>query len=189
MRATILAVILAAAPATAQHADAPYAGLDGREVASLSPDDLAELRRGGGWGLALPAELAGVPGPAHLLELAGEIGLDPAQVAAIEAERDAMRAGAIEAGARLIEAERALDAAFRDGPPDEAALRRLVEGAAAARGALRLVHLSSHLAMAEVVRPDQAARYARLRGYGLDPCAEVPEGHDPAMWRRHQGCQ
>ena len=47
----------------------PYAGLEARAIKSLSAADVQELRRGGGWGLALPAELNGVPGPAHLLEL------------------------------------------------------------------------------------------------------------------------
>lgn len=31
----------------------PYAGLDKRAITSLSEADIAELRRGGGWGLAL----------------------------------------------------------------------------------------------------------------------------------------
>lgn len=36
-----------------------------------------------GWGLALPAELSGQPGAAHLLELRDELGLSDAQVTAI----------------------------------------------------------------------------------------------------------
>jgi hypothetical protein len=27
-----------------------------------------------------------------------------------------------------------------------------------------------------------------LRGYAEDPCLAVPEGHDAAMWRKHNGC-
>ena len=42
------------------------------------------MRRGAGWGLALAAELNGVPGPAHLLELKDQIGLSAEQVRAIE---------------------------------------------------------------------------------------------------------
>ena len=69
--------------ANSSHAS-PYAGLETRTIKSLSEADIEELRRGGGWGLALPAELNGVPGPAHLLELKNEIGLSPEQIAAIE---------------------------------------------------------------------------------------------------------
>ncbi len=50
-----------------------YAGEENREIKSLSADDIDELRNGGGWGLAKAAELNGVPGPAHLLEMKKEI--------------------------------------------------------------------------------------------------------------------
>ena len=173
----LAAFAIAADPAAGQHDGAghaggaggppgtlsPYAGEAEREVAGLSAEDLAELRRGGGWGLALPAELNGVPGPAHLLEMGDAIGLSAEQAAAIGAIEEAMRRDAMAAGARLIEAERALDAAFRDGVPNGAALRRRVEKAGAAQARLRLVHLAAHLAVAEVVSPEQAARYARMR--------------------------
>ena len=185
------------APALAQHAHGgsrgaassqPYAGQQRREIKSLSADDLAALRRGAGWAMAIPAELNGVPGPTHLLELRDEIGLDEEQVAAITAVRDRMREGAIAAGERFIEAERALDAAFAEGVPSADDLARLVREAGEARTALRLVHLSAHLETPPVLRPEQTARYNALRGYAPDPCANVPEGHDPTMWRRHNGC-
>ena len=63
----------------------PYAGFEAREIKSLSEQDLEELRRGGGWGLALPAELNGRPGPAHLLELEEELNLSASQIKAISA--------------------------------------------------------------------------------------------------------
>ena len=200
--ATVLAAFFVVAgatsitPALAQHAhdssqavaSQPYAGLQTREIKNLSADDLTELRRGGGWGMAIPAELNGVPGPAHLLELRDEIGLDEGQVAAITAVRDRMREGAIAAGERFIEAERALDAAFAGGVPDADELDRLVREAGEARTALRLVHLSAHLETPPVLRPQQTARYNALRGYAPDPWDNVPEGHDPTMWRQHNGC-
>ena len=61
-----------------------YAGQESRATKSLSPDDISELKRGGGWGLAKAAELNGVPGPAHLLELKDEIPLNAAQVLKIQ---------------------------------------------------------------------------------------------------------
>jgi Spy/CpxP family protein refolding chaperone len=182
------AALPASAQHTADHAPSPYAGEQTREIASLSNDDLAELARGGGWGLARAAELNGVPGPTHLLELAEQIGLDAEQRAAVTAIRDEMRAEAIAAGKRFVEAERALDAAFTNGVPNAATLAGLVTEAGEARADLRLVHLSAHLRTTPLLTPDQIERYAVLRGYADDPCDSVPEGHDATMWRRHNGC-
>ncbi|WP_210163128.1 hypothetical protein [Salinarimonas rosea] len=177
------------ASAMAQHASpSPYAGAERRAIKSLSQEDLDELRRGGGWGLALAAELNGVPGPAHLLELKDAIGLTAEQVAAIEAIHAQMRSEARAAGERLIAAEAAIEAAFRAGGLDVGTLRGLVADAEAARADLRFVHLSRHLSTPPLLTADQIAAYAAARGYGSDPCAAVPEGHDAAMWRRHNGC-
>jgi Spy/CpxP family protein refolding chaperone len=192
--ACALALTLAAPLALAQHhghsgRHSPYAGMETREIKSLSPADIEELRRGGGWGLALPAELNGVPGPAHLLELKAELGLSPDQVAKIEASFAAMKAEAIPAGERLIAAERGIEAAFASGRLDAARLRELVMDAEKARAELRVIHLARHLEMPPLLTSAQIARYKVLRGYAADPCAAVPAGHDPAMWRRHNNCK
>ncbi len=187
-----LACLVMAMPlgAVAQHqGQSPYAGMEDREIKSLSAEDIADLRAGRGWGLALAAELNGVPGPAHLLELREEIGLSPEQVSAIEAIFAAMQAEAQAAGERLIAAEAAIEAGFRAGGLTPEALRDLIDTAAEARAELRFIHLSRHLETPPLLTADQIARYADLRGYGAaDPCATVPEGHDPAMWRRHNTC-
>lgn len=150
----------------AAHMDAsPYAGMQERRIKSLSESDLDELRRGGGWGLALPAELNGVPGPAHLLELRDETGLSPYQVAAIETLFETMQTDAIAAGARYIAAEDAIETYFADGRSDTATLRDLLADAADARAALRFSHLSSHLAARDLLTRAQIDRYNRLRGY------------------------
>ena len=52
-----------------------YAGEEKREIKSLSETDIEELKNGKGWGLAKAAELNGLPGPAHLLEMKEEINL------------------------------------------------------------------------------------------------------------------
>ena len=70
----------------------PYAGMQNRAVKSLSDNDIKELRRGGGWGLALAAELNGMPGPAHLLELKDQSG----GLGQAEAEAELERAVAME---------------------------------------------------------------------------------------------
>lgn len=167
----------------------PYAGMETREIKSLSEQDIADLRRGAGWGLALAAELNGVPGPAHLLELKNEIALSADQVSAIEAIFAAMQAEAQAAGERFIAAEAAIEEAFREGELTPDALRALIDTAEAARAELRYVHLSRHLETPPLLTAEQIARYNDLRGYGAtDPCDAVPAGHDPAMWRRHNGC-
>lgn len=188
-----LALAHAFAPAIAPAQDrsghaSPYAGFESRAIKSLSEADLEELRRGGGWGLALAAELNGIPGPAHLLELREEIQLSAGQVTAIRQILDQMRTEAIVAGARLIESEEAMEAAFRAGDLDDAGLRALIAEAEAARAELRFIHLSRHLSTPPLLTVEQIARYGALRGYGSDPCANVPEGHDAEMWRRHNNC-
>ena len=171
-------------------ARSPYADERGREIASLSAEDVAELRRGGGWGLARAAELNGMPGPIHLLELAEELELDPGQVREIRALYEAMRARAVPAGETLIEREAALDALFRSGAVDAASLGAAVRAAGDARAALREVHLAAHLATPALLNEAQRRRYDELRGYAseTDPCENVPAGHDATMWRRHNGC-
>jgi alpha-acetolactate decarboxylase len=168
----------------------PYSGMESREIKSLSAEDIEDLRAGRGWGLALAAELNGVPGPSHLLELKDRIGLSPEQVAAIEVIFAAMKSEAQAAGERLIAAEAAIEAAFRTGNLTPVALRDLIDTAATARAKLRYIHLSRHLETPPLLTAAQISRYNDLRGYGAaDPCTNVPKGHDPAMWRRHNNCQ
>lgn len=179
-----------AAAAQHQHAThTPYAGLQNRPIKSLSPADIQELQRGGGWGLALPAELNGMPGPAHLLELQAQIPLSPEQVAKTQTMFNEMQAQAIPAGARLIAAEAALEAAFASGEVSDTVLRQRLAEAEAARTELRFIHLSQHTKTTAFLRPEQIQRYNILRGYATDPCANIPEGHNPEMYRRHMGCE
>ena len=166
----------------------PYAGQESRTIKSLSAEDLAELRRGGGWGLAKAAELNGMPGPAHLLELKDQIHLTPEQVSAISAIVTDMRATAIAEGERLIAREEALETAFRNGSVTDLSLQGLLSEIGQARMALRYVHLVAHLKTRPLLTHDQIAQYNALRGYAGDPCTNPPEGHDVNMWRKHNGC-
>ena len=167
----------------------PYAGMQNRAIKSLSDNDIKELRRGGGWGLALAAELNGMPGPAHLLELKGQIPLTPDQVAKTQALFDDMRKAAIPAGERLITAEAAVEAAFAAGTVDKSSLRHLLTEAESARTELRFIHLSQHFKTVQFLTPEQIKRYNILRGYAEDPCKNIPAGHNPEMYRRHMGCK
>ncbi|TDW25235.1 hypothetical protein EV128_119107 [Rhizobium azibense] len=90
---TIAVVLLSnAAFATEQHQHhtmSPYTEETGRQIKSLSEADIDELMRGGGWGLAKPAELNGYPGPSHLLAMKNEIGLTQEQVHRVHIRRHA----------------------------------------------------------------------------------------------------
>jgi Spy/CpxP family protein refolding chaperone len=162
--------------------------MQNRVVKSLSDDDIKELRRGGGWGLALAAELNGMPGPAHLLELKDQIPLTDDQVAKTQTLLNDMRQAAIPTGERLIAAETALEYAFAKGAINEASLRGLLAESESARSELRFIHLSQHFKTVQYLKPEQIKRYNILRGYSEDPCKNIPAGHNPAMYRRHMGC-
>ena len=162
--------------------------MQSRAIKSLSESDIQELRRGGGWGLALPAELNGMPGPVHLLELKDQIPLATDQVPQIQVLVDEMRKAAIPAGERLVAAEAAIEAAFAGGSIDEGSLRRLLADAELARTEIRFIHLSQHYKAAKILKPEQIKRYNVLRGYAEDPCKSIPAGHNPDMYRRHMGC-
>jgi hypothetical protein len=177
------------AEAALPHKPNAYAGLETRAIKSLSETDIADLRRGAGWGLALPAELNGVPGPIHLLELKDELGLSPDQVSSLHAIFAQMQTEAKAAGERFIAAEAAIEAGFRKGNLTPEQLRVLIAAAGEARAELRYIHLARHLQTPPLLTTEQIARYSALRGYGArNPCSAMPAGHDPAMWRRHNNC-
>ncbi|MFD0917719.1 hypothetical protein ACFQ14_15050 [Pseudahrensia aquimaris] len=144
----------------------PYADQQGRTISSLSADDVVQLRKGAGWGLAKPAEFNGFPGPAHVLELADKIDLEPGQRQAVQASFDAMQARAKDLGEKLIAAEMALDEGFKGGEMTGDVLRAALESAEAARAELRLVHLAAHLEVTPLLSEMQKKLYAELRGYG-----------------------
>src|SRR5215210_5739449 len=87
----------------------PYAGMQTRSIKALSDQEIADLRAGRGMGLALAAELNGYPGPSHLVELAGKIGLSEVQRNSARGMFEAMKIGE-----RLIAQEAALDKLFAD---------------------------------------------------------------------------
>jgi hypothetical protein len=85
----------------------------------------------------------------------------------------------------LPERQRALDEHARN----RLVAAVLVDHALGTLAELRFIHLTRHLETPPLLTSDQIARYNDLRGYGADdPCTNIPEGHDPAMWRRHNNC-
>ncbi|MDX1579934.1 MAG: hypothetical protein R3266_15730 [Gemmatimonadota bacterium] len=164
----LLALAVPAALAAQDHEHAagnPYADLVREPPVALSGEDLEGLRAGEGMGYALAAELNGVPGPRHVLELAEPLGLDAGTVAAVTSVRERMSRRAADLGRALIEAELRLDAFFTGGGSDAAELARLVREAAALEGRLRAAHLRAHLETTELLTPEQVRHYSALRGY------------------------
>ena len=167
-----------------------YAGQEGRAIKSLSAKDIEELRSGGGWGLAKAAELNGVPGPVHLLEMKAEIFLTSDQIAKIEALETKMKKQAIAKGKELIALEIELEQHFIERTITAPFLNELLGKIATTRSELRYIHLSTHLQTPNLLSEQQISRYNQLRGYSSsqDPCDNIPEGHDPEMFRKHNNC-
>ena len=165
--AALAAFAFALAPnVAAAQTQQPYAGLETRQIKALSDQQIADLRAGRGMQLALPAELNGYPGPAHVVELADSLSLSDAQRSKAQELFAAMKAETIPIGEKLIAQEAALDRQFAARTVTEASLAAATQEIAATQGALRAAHLKYHLVTLRMLIPHQIHRYAELRGYG-----------------------
>jgi len=166
-----------------------YKGQENRIIKSLSADDIVELQKGGGWGLAKAAELNGFPGPAHILEMEKEINLNPEQKLKIKKLFKNMNAEAVALGNSLISLETQLNEGFSKATIDQEELIKLVNEIAKVKAKLRISHLSTHLETPKILTKQQVVMYNKLRGYGsTNPCENIPVGHNPEMWKKHNGC-
>jgi len=148
------ALILASTMTLAQH-----------DLRALSAEEVRQYMAGAGMGYAKAAELNHFPGPMHALELASELKLSAEQRAQTERLMTAHKAEARAIGAKLVEAERALDALFRSAKVAPDALELAVNRSAALQGAYRLSHLETHRRMRALLTDEQVRRYDELRGY------------------------
>lgn len=142
-----------------------YAGQEEREIKSLSLSNIEALQNGKGWGLAKAAELNGVPGPKHLLEMKEAIGLTLEQEEKIKGIFDNMKAEAVPLGLHLLELEKELDKHFSKGSINEIILSDLLGKIANIHQRLRYVHLAAHLKTPSVLSDEQIAQYNHNRGY------------------------
>lgn len=172
-----------------------YAGQQDQSIKALSPSDIEGLKAGAGTpfsGMAKPAELNGYPGPRHVLDAfeADEFNLSEEQHSEIRQLFEKMQQKAIPLGEKIITIEKKLDNAFKNGEINSEDLRNFVSESAQVYADLRFVHLNTHLKMMDILDEDQINAYNKLRGYTSDdPCENVPEGHDPEMWKMHNGCE
>ena len=147
----------------------PYTGEETREIRTLSEEDIRQLENGEGWGLAKAAELNGLPGPVHLLEIVdrGEMHLNADQLVRIRDLYQEMKDRAIPVGLKLIEQERDLNNRFAEEEIAEIELRRLLTQIGETTAELRYIHLSTHLETFRVLSLQQIEAYNRIRGYSV----------------------
>jgi Spy/CpxP family protein refolding chaperone len=161
------------AAAAPTHAASPYAGEQARDIKALSTADVNGLQTGAGMGYAKAAELNGYPGPLHVLELGSQLQLSQDQRTATEKLMAAHKTRARELGEQLVDAERALDAAFSGKQVNAATVTELTQRIGSLQAALRAEHLNTHLAQTALLNGQQIAAYQTLRGYG-QPTALSP---------------
>ena len=153
----------------------PYAGQQARAIKALSEADVAALRGGEGMGLAKAAELNGYPGPRHVLDLSGELGLGETQKQQVTAVKDRMSTAARSLGAKLIEREAALDRLFAGGEITPERLNEEMAAIGKVQARLRAAHLQAHIETRAILSTEQVAQYNRLRGY--EEPASTPAHH------------
>jgi Spy/CpxP family protein refolding chaperone len=166
----LLALLLAAMPAAAQHpghSHTPGGTSEGHLKAQACAEEFeAVVRDGRGFGMAFAADQQGYPGPMHVLELKDRLGLDPAQESRVRAVLEAMFAASKPKGARLLDAEARLRALFAGSAADEAAVRAAVAEVEQARAEVRLVHLLAHLKTRDILTDAQRRAYQEARWPG-----------------------
>jgi Heavy-metal resistance len=170
---TVGALMAAAEPAHAQshggHAQgqtgSSYAALASRSVKALSDEQIADLRAAKGMGYALAAELNGYPGPMHVLQLADQLNLSPAQRSELETQVAAMKREASALGEDVITLETELDRLFVSRSVTPTSLQQVSEKIGQKQAALRVAHLKYHLSSAASLSAGQVQHYNVLRGY------------------------
>ncbi len=162
---SLLALTATGALAQHDHTASPYAHTQSAEVATLTPDEVRELRNGEGMGLARAAELNSFPGPRHLLDFKADLNLTREQIVRIEAIHAKMKTRAIAKGEAILQAESHLANLFAAGRPTEAETNRMTEHLGIMRGQLRAIHLLAHIESTRELTAEQIERYDRLRGY------------------------
>lgn len=169
MKVVLAGVLVVAAGVAAssyqheQHVHGAVPADAGAATSALSAEAVQQLLDGDGMGLAKPADLNGYAGPKHVLELKSELAITADQERRVEAIRGRMLGKAKELGKQIVDAERALDAAFKDGQLTEAQLATRVASIARLQGDLRLVHLQAHLETKPVLTDAQTRKYYELR--------------------------
>jgi len=172
-------MIAAVVPLVSIAQEAPYTGLETRQIKALSPEQIAEYKQGHGMGLALAAELNGFPGPKHVLELSNELGLTSEQRRDVQDVYNTMHSAAVDLGEQIVEREAELDELFVGGDIDEQSLQSHLTELASLQGELRNAHLAAHLETKSLLTVDQVDSYNEMRGYQSQEHQHHPGNHGP----------
>lgn len=167
-----LPAILASASVLAQDHH-PYAEMELRGIKGLSDERVADLRAGRGMGLALPAELNGYPGPAHVLKNADALGLTADQRTRTQALFYTMKAEAVAVGEQLIDQERKLDRLFADRRIDATSLEAITHEIGLTEARLRQIHLKATGGLGGICVPIATSLILGRLGKGRKPSVEA----------------
>jgi Spy/CpxP family protein refolding chaperone len=136
-----------------------------RAIKALSAEEAQAYLDGAGSGFARAAELNGHPGPMHALELADALALTESQRAQLQTLMREHRAEARRLGADVVRLERELDALFAQRQATRDGVERKTAEVGLAQARYRASHLTTHVATAALLTPEQIAHYNQLRGY------------------------
>lgn len=161
----IISVVYSSVAVADQQYLSKYSGQQQRQIKSLSADDIKQLEQGKGWGLAKAAELNGVPGPIHILQMKEKISLSDEQEVKIKALYADMKSRAIPLGNQLIQLERLLNDSFANKTVNPESLMQQLAAIAEVSKKLRYVHLATHLETPKILSAHQIFQYNQLRGY------------------------
>lgn len=163
--AVVAGVLASTLPVIVSRQDSPYSGQQKRQIKALSEIDIEGYLEGRGMGLAKAAELNGIPGPMHVLELKEEMKLTPEQERQMQRIFNAMQSEAKNLGAQIVRSEAQLDKSFADRTIKDVELTRRVNALGELYSKLRTAHLVAHLRAEKVLSPEQVQLYSKLRGY------------------------
>jgi len=156
---------VAALPAFSLQSRKPYAGEEQRGIKALSAAEAEAYLKGEGMGFAKAAELNHYPGPRHVLELSGKLGLTEEQAERAREIYARMHTEAVRLGKQIVEKEEALDRLFAEEKITATALSKVTGEIARLQGELRAAHLKAHLEMKRLLTAAQVTKYDALRGY------------------------
>lgn len=147
-----------------------YVGQEDRSIKALPPKDIAGLKKGSGTpfgGMAKPAELNGIPGPKHVLDMieAEKLKVTQEQESKIRSVYKKMKSDAISKGEALIRVEKEIDDGFENRSISEEELQEKIDKGVDLYGDLRNIHLKTHLEMLSILNQEQIKKYNKVRGY------------------------
>jgi Spy/CpxP family protein refolding chaperone len=134
-----------------------------QSIKPISEYNLPGVGKGEGAGSGEAAELNGYPGPAHVIQMAANLGLDDRQIGAVKAIHEEMLQAVRAIAGEVKERQHELDALFESGTVTVAALEKATSAVSEAQGRLHFVHFRAHLKTREVLTPSQISTFKQIQ--------------------------